>query len=71
LADTKNILEKNKIINDQIEDQLINIKRENADKIRMNFFYESDCRSKIKNVNRQVEEIMNQRNRQLFERRKR
>ena len=57
-------------MNDQIEEKLSNVKRDNADKIKMDFFADSDRKAKLKNINRQVEEIMNKRNVQLFERRK-
>ena len=64
-----NILEKNKIINDNLEDQILLNKRERDDKIKMNFFADADRKARLKTINRQVDEIMNQRNVMLYERR--
>jgi hypothetical protein len=61
---------KNKIINDERADFIKNNNETIAAELKINFFEDSNKKSKIKQVNRKVEEIMNQRNFLLFERRK-
>jgi hypothetical protein len=62
-------MEKNKIINDNLESQMLNLKRDYDDKINMEFFATSDRKAKLKLIDRKVDEIMNQRNVTLYERR--
>ena len=61
---------KNKIINDERADFVKNNNEAIAAELKINFFEDSNKKSKTKQVNRKVEEIMNQRNFLLFERRK-
>jgi len=65
-----NILMRNKKINDERE-HLVNLQNaEYKENLRINFFEQSDKKAKMLQINRSVEEIMNQRNFSLYERRK-
>lgn len=67
-----NNAEKNVLRNKNFERETfaLNNKLEISDKIKMDFFDDVNKKSKLKQINRTVEEIMNQRNFLLFERRK-
>jgi hypothetical protein len=62
-------MEKNKLVSDHLESQMINLKRDYDDKMNMEFFAGSDRKAKLKLIDRKVEEIMNTRNVSLYERR--
>lgn len=61
---------KNKQINDERADFIKNNKNDISAELKINFFEDSNKKSRVKQVNREVAEIMNQRNFLLFERRK-
>ena len=61
---------KNKIINDERADFIKNNDLVTAAELKISFFEDSNKKSRMKQVNRNVEEIMNQRNFLLYERRK-
>jgi hypothetical protein len=64
-------MERNKIISDNLESQMLSNKRDYDDRINMEFFASSDRKAKLKLIDRKVDEIMNQRNVTLYERRQR